>query len=214
MTLNVLFAVLRNTCSSIAMPYTVNPLQPADILHLAEIQWAALKGNPLTSALYPRGPTPALLTFTTVSYQRSFAFPSVTLLKATDDATGEIVGFAKWVLYDQNEEQRLHQSNRVEERLSQGSKRSSGWEKDVYLRPSLPPDCYGPLLERWGSVINKTRSMINGPRGHGCRTGLPCSLECYFASFAEKLWGGVSPTSKNFVLLTLRSSARHSSCAS
>lgn len=172
------------------MPYAVTPIQPSDIPRIVEVQWAALSSNPLTQVLYPRGATAELTAFTIASYQRSLTFPSATIIKATNESTGEVVGFAKWILYRQDEEQELHQSGEGSQRGSKGSsRRSSGWQKEKHLMPSVPPDCHGMLLERWGEVINKTRKRITGPRGHACRTGAPCSLECYFSNLAENLWG-------------------------
>ena len=173
------------------MPISIATVRPADIPHLTAIQWAALSNNPLIQVLYPRGATPALTAFTTASYERATSFPSAWLIKATDDITGEIVGFAKWIFYRQKEEESLHISAIMGNRDSQGSRRSSGWAKEKHLMPSMPPDCHGMLLDRWGSIINKTRKRITGPRGHACRTGAPCSLECYFSNFAENLWGKV-----------------------
>ena len=176
------------------MSYTVVPLQPADIPNLVEIQWAALSNNPLIQVLYPKGATPALTAFTAASYQRALTFPSATILKAIDESTGEIVGFAKWIYYRQEEEQNLHQSAANGQRQSQGSRRSSGWQKEEGLMPTIPPDCHYMLLDKWGSIINKTRKRITGLRGHACSTGAPCSLECYFSNFSEKLWGMVPDT--------------------
>ena len=172
------------------MPYAVTPIQPSDIPRIADIQWIALSSNPLIQVLYPRGATPELTAFTIASYQRSLTFPSVTIIKATDESTGEVAGFAKWILYRQDEEQELYHNRGESQGGSKGSsRRSSGWQKEKHLMPSVPPDCHGMLLERWGDVINKTRKRITGPRGHACRTGAPCSLECYFSNLAENLWG-------------------------
>ena len=190
------------------MTYTVSVVQASEISRLAEIQWTALHSNPLIQVLYPRGATTALIEFTTESYKRSFAFPSATLIKATNDSTGEIIGFAKWVMYRQDEEQTLRQSvsgmrqkSDQSERKSNASRRSSGWVKEKALMPKMPPDCHGVLLERWGEVINSTRKRITGPRGHACRTGAPCSLECYFSNFAKNLLG-------TFLLLNVQISYR------
>ena len=171
------------------MAYTVAPVHPADIPHLTAIQWAALGSNPLTQVLYPRGPTPALTAFTTASYERATSFPSVQLINAINKATGEIVGFAKWIIYRQIEEETLHKGVSDNQGQSNGSRRNSGWAKEKHLMPSMPPDCHGMLLNRWGRIINKTRKRITGPRGHACSTGAPCSLKCYFSNFAENLWG-------------------------
>ena len=175
------------------MAYTVSFVQPSDVPHLAAIQWAALNNNPLTQILYPRGPTPALTEYTTSSYKRSSTFPSAKLVKATNIATGEIVGFAKWILYRKDEEIGLRESvtgiRQKSAGTGSGSRRSSGWEKEKHLMPTMPPDCHGILLEQWGQIINKTRKRISGPNGHACRSGAPCSLECYFSNFADILWG-------------------------
>ena len=174
------------------MPYIIEAVVPADIPHLTTIQWAALSHNPLIQILYPKGATPALIAFTTSSYERATSFPSARLIKATDETTGEIVGFAKWIIYRQNEEEALHSDVIEGSRHSRGSRRSSGWAKERHLMPSIPPDCHGVLLEKWGHVIQKTRKRITGPRGHACRTGAPCSLECYFSNLAESMWGMMS----------------------
>ena len=171
------------------MSYSVSAVQPADIPRLADIQWAALSSNPLTKVLYPRGPTSALLEYTNNSYRRTSAFPSAKLIKATKDATGEIVGFAKWILYRKDEEQHLRQSVSGIRQPSTQSRRSSGWEKEKHLMPPLPPDCHGILLEKWGDTINKTRKKVGGRRGHACKAGRPCTLECYLSSFADNMWG-------------------------
>ncbi|KAG8531431.1 uncharacterized protein KY384_003060 [Bacidia gigantensis] len=143
------------------MPYTVAAVQAHEVSRLAEIQWAALHNNPLIQVLYPRGATAALSSFTTESYKRSFTFPSASLIKATNDATGEIVGFAKWVHYRQDEDQALRQSlsgirqkSEQSEGASVASRRGSGWVKEKNLMPKMPPDCHGVLLERWGDIIN------------------------------------------------------------
>lgn len=171
------------------MTYSVSLVQTADIPRLAEIQWAALNSNPLTQVLYPRGPTPALSDYTIGSYKRTATFPSAKLIKATNTATSEIVGFAKWILYRKDEELSLRQSVGGIRQKSDSSRRSSGWEKETRLMPTMPPDCHGILLEKWGDIINKTRKRLTGPKGHACRSGAPCSLECYFSNFADNLWG-------------------------
>ena len=164
------------------MPYTVDLVQTPDIPQLADIQWAALGSNPLIQCLYPRGATPELTAFTTSSYQKTSTFPSAT--------TGESGGCAKWILSLQDEEADLNRGMSNGERRSGDSlRRSSGWQKEKHLMPSTPPDCHGVLLEHWGDTINKTRKRITESRGHACSTGAPCSLECYFANFAENLWG-------------------------
>ena len=195
------------------MPYTVDLVHPPDVPRLANIQWAALKDNPLIHCLYPRGATRELIDFTTLSYQKALTFPSATLLKATDDATGEIVGFAKWILYRQDEETQLRPSlsSDGQRRSGGSSRRSSGWQKEKHLMPSAPPDCHAVLLEHWGDIMSKTRKRIPGPRGHACSTGAPCSLECYFANFSENLWGSPIHSRSRHAELTVVSSTGHSS---
>ncbi|KAL9102420.1 MAG: hypothetical protein Q9163_002442 [Psora crenata] len=151
------------------MPYTIAPVNPADIPFLTAIQWAALSTNPLIQVLYPRGATPALKAFTIASYERAITFPSARLIKATDDATGELVGFAKWIIYHPGHEE----ENPNGRESGQESRRRSGWVRDKYMMPPMPPDCHGTLLERWGNIINRTRKRITGPRGHACRIGTP-----------------------------------------
>ncbi len=175
------------------MTFAIALVKPTDIARLTDIQWTALSRNPLIQTLYPRGTTVALTDFTSTSYTKVLEYPSVHLIKATDEDTGEIVAFAKWILYRQNEEENLHGRNRSitpkNGSSNGGSRRSSGWQKEERESPSTPPDCHGVLLDRWGTIITKTRKWLSGPRGHACKSGAPCSLECYFSSFAPNIWG-------------------------
>ena len=171
------------------MTYAVSTVQPTDIPRLAEIQWAALSSNALTTVLYPRGATSELMEYTIQSYKRTATFPSAKLVKATNTVTGEVVGFAKWVVYRRDDEIGMWPSvSRAHQRWSQ-TRRSSGWKRDREVMPTMPPDCHGILLEKWGEIIQKTRKGLSGEQGHACTKGLPCSLDCYFSSFADNLWG-------------------------
>lgn len=164
------------------MPFIISPVSLGDISHLAAIQWAALENNPLIQACYPHGPTATLAAFTTASYEKASRYPSVRLIKATDDASGEIVAFAKWVVYLQ--EQREKSAGGGEERADQTA---WGWRREEMR--AVPPDCDQRVLAEWNGSLTKMRRRIMGGRGHVCRSKPLCSLECYLACFSANLWG-------------------------
>ena len=168
------------------MPYAVSPALPSDIPILSTVQWAALLSNPLTQTLYPKGPTPALTTFTRHSYQNAIQFPSVRLIKATDEDSGEIVAFAKWILYPEAKNDLIEIDSDAK-----GEETNKGWTNEQ--TPARPEDVDERALEAWNKVITKTRRKVMASRKHTCYKGGDCSLECYFASIAPALWGNTKP---------------------
>ena len=168
------------------MPFTVAPATSIDIPYLSTIQWAALLSNPLIQTLYPQGPTPALTAFTKESYQKAIQFPSVRLIKAIDEERGEIVAFAKWILYPEEQQDLLTLAEGDAE--NKDARRASGWVTEEEL-PQRPQGVNEKALGAWNSKITSTRTRIMRKRKQVCHTEGGCSLECYFASFAPALWG-------------------------
>lgn len=165
------------------MPFTVSAVLPSDIPSLSSIQWAALLNNPLVNTLYPEGLTPALTAFTRDSYLRALSFPSVRLIKAVDEGSGEIVGFAKWIIYP--EEDHL-----LREGWWKGKEKDGGWRhgKQKDGATSRPEGVDERALGAWNDVIARTRKKIMQSMGHKCSLKGGCSLECYFGSIAPALW--------------------------
>lgn len=193
--------------------FNVSPVTIDDVSLLTAIQWAALGTNPLIRTLYPKGATSGLLAFTDTCYKRALQYPSVRLIKATHDETGVIVAFAKWIIYRKDQEQALegpktdalgkfkvHNAGEevswpeplANEPKESVGRRLSGWERDEDQSLSQPPDSDPKTLQAWGNIITRTRNNVSGPKGHACKFETPCSLECYFSSFAENLWGRAS----------------------
>lgn len=164
------------------MPYIVCPVLPCDIPYLSSIQWAALSRNPLVETLYPEGPTPALTAFTRDSYQRALRFPSVRLIKAVDEDNGEIVGFAKWIVYPEEDHLLGEEGGKAQEK-------DGGWRhgKQKEEGTSRPEGVDERALGAWNDVIARTRKKIMRSMEHKCRLKRRCSLECYFGSIAPAL---------------------------
>lgn len=178
------------------MPLDIEPVSSADVPALATIQWAALSNNPLIRTLYPRGATPSLAAFTTISYQRVVRFPSVHLIKAVDHETGEVVAFAKWILF-RKDEHRARSTNPDEPyRDEVDEDDGGGWRKSPRYHDSTsqdPPDCYTKALRDWNGIITRTRKGFMGNKRHSCAlsaspTDPSHSLSCYFSCFARSLW--------------------------
>ena len=171
------------------MPFAVSPALPDDIPFLSTIQWAALLSNPLIQTLYPLGPTSALTEFTRDSYHKALTFPAVRLIKAVDEERGDIVAFAKWILYsgDAKEEQDDLIQLDPDHVNDKQDRRVSGWEHDEI--PQKPQGVDERALQAWNTAIAQTRSSIMHKRRHTCQSLSGCSLECYFATIAPALWG-------------------------
>ena len=164
------------------MPYVVSAALASDIPIFSTVQWAALLSNPLTQTLYPKGPTPALTKFTRHSYQNAIKFPSVKLIKATDQESGEIVAFAKWILYPETKSDLIDIDDEAKQEDSNG-----GWTAED--TPAQPEDVDERALKAWNRAIDRTRRKILTNKRHSCARKDGCSLECYFASLAPTLWG-------------------------
>jgi len=167
------------------MPFAISPVLPCDIPYLSSIQWAALLTNPLVQTLYPRGPTPALAAFTRDSYQRALGFPSVRLIKAVNVESGEIVGFAKWIVYPE-EDHLLAEGGWEEKEKEEGGGWRHGKQKDEGT--PRPDGVDERALCAWNDVIARTRRKVMVSMGHKCKLKGGCSLECYFGSIAPALW--------------------------
>lgn len=168
------------------MTLSISLALPSDIPYLSTIQWAALFNNPLVQTLYPQGPTPALTAFTRESYQKAIQFHSVRLIKATDQEQGEIIAFAKWIIYAEEEIDPVQPVKGHLEDEEEG-KSASGWE---YIdKPPRPEGVNEKALYGWNAIISRTRMKIMRKKGHACHSEGECSLECYFASIAPSLWG-------------------------
>ena len=161
------------------MVFEIAPALPTDIPYLSTIQWAALLSNPLIQTLYPQGPTPDLTAFTRDSYNRAIQFPSVRLIKATDKERGEIVAFAKWIVYPEED---------IDEWPgAQKTQRSGSWAH--VGEPEKPKEVNEKALRAWNDIISRTRRGIMRNRRHECHAVGECTLECYFGCFAPRLWG-------------------------
>lgn len=182
-------------------PFVVGPAEPRDIPYLSTIQWAALLSNPLIQTLYPLGPTPALTAFTRDSYSKAMTYPSVRLIKATDIERGEIVAFAKWIVYPEEGEKDEDEEglNEKEDTHSMNEKsnapRSNSWVNVEGEKSSKPDGVNERALRAWNEVMNRTRRGIMGNRRHHCHSKTEeHGLECYFACFAPRLWGEPCPS--------------------
>ena len=176
--------------------FVISPAEPRDIPYLSTIQWAALLSNPLIQTLYPHGPTPALTAFTRESYSKAITYPSVRLIKATDTERAEIVAFAKWIVYPEEREEEEKDRESLNGKMDQdemnekANPRNNSWVNAEGGKTSKPDGVDERALRAWNEVMNKTRRGIMGNRRHACRsTTGECTLECYFACFAPRLWG-------------------------
>lgn len=164
------------------MTFTIAPAQPNDIPYISTIQWAALLSNPLIQTLYPQGPTPALTAFTRESYKKAIQYPSVRLIKATDVERGEIIAFAKWIVYPEGN------IDEWDDTAAGQRQRSGSWTN--VEESQRPQEANERALGAWNASIGRTRRRILGNRRHACQqAGKECGLECYFACFAPRLWG-------------------------
>ena len=167
------------------MTYTIDLVEAADLSVIATIQWSALRDNPLIQTLYPGGPTPELAEFTRASYERASTYPSVRIVKAVDDETGQIVAFAKWIIPKTSDRQ-------TEEAASDDEANKDNcvvveWgDRDSKMEPS-PPRCYTRALDDWNSKIAKMRKGIIGHTKHSCPSPKH-SLSCYLACYSTNLY--------------------------
>ena len=166
------------------MTYKIALVEAADLPTITTIQWSALRGNPLTQTLYPRGPTSELAKFTTASYERARAYPSVRILKAVDDETGQIVAFAKWIIYENNG--RRYEQQDIRDEASTELPEVAEWNKEPKVQ--LPPHCYTRALNDWNNSIARMRKGIIGRRKHSCLFSSKHSLSCYFACYSMNLY--------------------------
>lgn len=157
-------------------PFVISPAEPRDIPYLSTIQWAALLSNPLIQTLYPHGPTPALTAFTRDSYSKAITYPSVRLVKATDRERGEIVAFAKWIVYPEERDEEEEDEESLDEKTEADSlnekrsaARSNSWVKVEGERSSRPEGVDERALRAWNEVMTRTRKGILGNRRHLCR---------------------------------------------
>ena len=169
------------------MPCTVALVEPADLSSIATIQWSALRDNPLTQTLYPRGLTADLVKFTTASYEKACTYPSVRIIKATDDETGQIVAFAKWVIYKQEEQEddEMKEAHAAGENLREG--KNEGWHSGKASLQS-PPHCYTRVLDDWNRRVTSMRTGVMSNKRHSCRSTSKHSLSCYLACYSTKMW--------------------------
>ena len=180
-------ASARASSVSAKPSFTITVAVPQDIPYITTIQWAALTSNPLIKALYPHGPTPALIAFTRNSYIKALQFPSVRIIKATDVERGEIVAFAKWIKYpEEPPEPQEGERGRIQ---SVGQAGAGGWSKGN-IPSQKPDDVDKRVLSDWNGIITQMRKRIMKNRRHTCHAKPnPCGLECYFGSIAPALWG-------------------------
>lgn len=166
------------------MPFKITPVIQDDIPVLTTIQWAALHDNALIKSIYPRGPTSALVEFTNSSYRSALGFPTVHLIKATDEASGQVVAFAKWIIFRQDEH--TDKESPHVDGTANDLPGGHGWRRQQTVK--APPDCYSRVLRDWNRVITKTRKGLMANRRHSCQETPIHSLSCYFASYAKDLW--------------------------
>ena len=171
------------------MTFTVSLALPNDIPHLSTIQWAALSNNPLIQTLYPQGATPALTAFTKESYEKAVQFPSVRLIKATEEERGEIVAFAKWVVYSGKHNNLIGTDG--DDNENKEEEQASGWANKE--SPPRPEGVDEKALLAWNTAITKSRTRVMRKRKCARHSAGGCSLECYFASIAPALWGRFCP---------------------
>ena len=167
------------------MTYAVDFVEAVDLATIATIQWSALRDNPLIQTLYPRGPTSELVEFTAASYERTRTYPSVRIVKATDDETGQIVAFAKWIVYNDHEQQSDQVD--VEGEVDKDDPVVREWSNKEAKTQKPPPHCYTRALNDWNNRIVKMRKSILDHRNHSCVSRSKHSLSCYFACFSMSL---------------------------
>lgn len=105
------------------------------------------------------------------------------MIKAIDEESGAIVGFAKWIVYPE-EEDLLGEEGGGEKKEDGGWRHNKG-EGEVTLKPEGIDE---RALRAWNNVIARTRKNIMGSRTHACKSEGECSLACYFASIAPAIW--------------------------
>ncbi|MCJ1379321.1 hypothetical protein MMC17_002422 [Xylographa soralifera] len=84
------------------MPCTVHPLPPSDLLHSVRILSRAFAHSaPLIDAMLPHHDIPAGHARAVASFEKSMnTDPTAHFLKATDDSTGAIFGWAEWLVLE------------------------------------------------------------------------------------------------------------------
>ncbi|KAK5111931.1 hypothetical protein LTR85_011678 [Meristemomyces frigidus] len=84
------------------MDLKVDPAQEADMDDLMDVQFSAFDKDPYHEALYPGDPASAETR--KAAGRRTLeewrADPSIRFMKCTDGQTGQIIGYAKWNLYE------------------------------------------------------------------------------------------------------------------
>ncbi|MCJ1394436.1 hypothetical protein MMC18_007425 [Xylographa bjoerkii] len=84
------------------MPCTVHPISPSDLPHCITILSRAFgHSSVLIDAMLPHHDTPAGHAQAVASFRQSMQTdPTAHFLKATDDSTGQIFGWAEWLLLE------------------------------------------------------------------------------------------------------------------
>jgi hypothetical protein len=129
------------------MAITVREVLDDDLLRAVEIEAAAYADNPLSPVLFP-GPFPAESRQQSVSHlmQTRNSDPSVRYLQAYDEASGQMVAFAKWSIY------RTHE-------IAAGAQRP--------LRP-FGPGTNSEACEAFFGTLASKKKQLMGDRPHFC----------------------------------------------
>lgn len=130
-----------------------------DLPTLADVHADAFDGSTLNRLMSPKGYTPRAREVMIGTLQQQMKDPSTHLIKAVDNETGEIAGFARWNIYP---------SGRSDEELNEP-------------KPPRPedPDINVELRNIAVDILEKTRRETMGKRPHCC-TSSPTLILPYF----------------------------------
>ena len=78
------------------MPISIHPLLPSDIPTAACLELEAFRSHPNTPYQWPRGYTRDLYAWHEAGMEKTLADPRGRLVKAVDEETGVMVGYAEW----------------------------------------------------------------------------------------------------------------------
>lgn len=81
------------------MPHHLAQASEADLPNILKVQFAAFAEDPLIRLMYPFPTPPSTFNEALERAQREFRNPDVAYLRITDTESGEIISFAKWIIY-------------------------------------------------------------------------------------------------------------------
>lgn len=130
------------------MPLQLAPASEVDLPKILEVQFAAFAQDPVISLIFPVATSSSPFEKALDRAREDFRNPDVAFMKVTDTETGEIVSFAKWLIYK-------HQ--RPEEEWNKEEKRD--WGKGTNVE----------VADAFFSAITRNRRKFMAGEPHCCR---------------------------------------------